>query len=286
VVIANPIDEEYTGDLPVSLSMKLEVGSSTLMTYTFAAQYNTEGVPSKVATNLTIEDFSFSIDLTNNSSEVSGNYKFTHGTTTIMEVGGGINGDFTQANIDANTETFTDTWTWTDYVLNPVTGEYDPIEVTETDEWTEVNAEEIIHRANAKFQVINIALIGTVNIKDMVNETDALYPENHWEDPTFDDQAAAEKEAAIMNKYMAIYAMDVQANKKIAQAEAYVRVDDPDTEYTDYEVDMRLKFGDDSPVDLDAYFESGFEDFIDEINSMISELNGKYEWDIEPIVLE
>jgi hypothetical protein len=283
VVIANPIDEEYTGDLPVSLNMKLEVGSSTLMTYTFAAQYNTEGVPSKVATNLTIEDFAFSIDITNNSSEVSGNYKFTHGTATIMEIGGGINGDFTQENIDANTETHTDTWTWTDWVYNPSTGNYDPVERTETDEWTEVKTQEIIHRANAKFQVINIALIGTVNIKDMVNETDALYPDGYWEDPGFDHQAAAEKEAEIMNKYMAIYAMDVKAKKKIAQAEAYMVADEYYPGEYDYYTDMRLKFGDGSLADMQTYFESGFGDFIAEINSMISELNGKYNWEIEPI---
>jgi hypothetical protein len=283
VVIANPLDEDYSGDLPVSLNMKLEVGSSTLMTYTFAAQYNTEGVPSKVATNLTIEDFAFSIDLTNTSSEVSANYKFTHGSATIMEIGGGVNGDFTQANIDANTETHTDTWTWTDWVYNPSTGNYDPIERTETDEWTEVNAEEIIQKAHAKFQVINIALIGTINIKAMVNETDALYPDGYWNDPTFDDQAAAEKEAAITNKYMDIYAMDVKANKKIAEAEAYMVADEYYPGEFDYYTDMRLKFGDGSLADMQTYFESGFGDFVTEINSMISELNGKYDWAIDPI---
>ncbi|MFN8206939.1 MAG: hypothetical protein U0T82_05950 [Bacteroidales bacterium] len=283
VVIANPIDEDYTGDLPVSLNMKLEVGSSTLMTYTFAAQYNSEGVPSSVATDLTIEDFKFSIDLTNNSTQISGNYKFTHNNATIMEIGGGINGDFTQENIDANTETVTDTWTWWDYQYNPVSGQYEYVEITETEEHTEVNAEEIIQRANAKFQVMNIALVGTVNIKAMVNETDALYPENYWEDPDFDEQATKEKEAAIMNKYLAIYAMDVKAKQKIAQAEAYMVADEYYPGEFDYYVDMRLKFGDGSFADMQTYFESGFGDFIAEINSMISELNGKYDWAIEPI---
>lgn len=283
VFIANPLDEEYTGDLPVSLNMKLEIGSTAVMTYTFAAQYNADGVPSSVASDLTIEDFSFSIDLTNNSTQISGNYKFKNGTQTIMEIGGGINGDFTQENIDANTETITDTWTWTNWVYNPNTGMYEPVEVTETDEYTEVEAEEIIHRANAKFQIINIALIGTVNIKDMVNEVDALYPEGYWEDPNFDEEEATTKEAAIMNKYLAMYAMDVKSKTKIAQAEAYVVLDDYYPEYPDYYVDMRLKFGDGSLTDMETYFEEGFEDFIAEINSMITELNGKYDWALEPV---
>jgi hypothetical protein len=274
VVIANPIDEDYTGDLPVSLNMKLEVGSTTLMTYTFAAQYNTEGVPSKVATDLTIENYSFSIDITNTSQEISASYKFKHNDAIIMEASGGINGDFTQENIDANTETTT----WTDYQYNPQTGYHDiPVEVTEEN----VNMQEVMQRANAKFQVMNIALIGTVNIKAMVNETDALYPEGYWEDPSFDEQEAKEKEAAIANKYVSLYAMDVQAKKKIAQAEAYVR--EPDSENPDYRIEMRLKFGDGSLADLKTYSEEGFEDFIDQINSMISDLNGKYEMDIAPI---
>jgi hypothetical protein len=115
----------------------------------------------------------------------------------------------------------------------------------------------------------------------MVNETDALYPEGYWEDPSFDEQEAKEKEAAIANKYVSLYAMDVQAKKKIAQAEAYVR--EPDSENPDYRIEMRLKFGDGSLADLKTYSEEGFEDFIDQINSMISDLNGKYEMDIAPI---
>ena len=49
------------------------------------------------------------------------------------------------------------------------------------------------------------------------------------------------------------------------------------------DIDFRLVFGDDSRIDLETYFEEGFNDFIDEVNTLIGELNSDYEWDVEPI---
>ena len=46
---------------------------------------------------------------------------------------------------------------------------------------------------------------------------------------------------------------------------------------------MRLVFGDESLVDLETYFETGWDDFIDELNVMISELNAEYDLYLDPI---
>ncbi len=73
------------------------------------------------------------------------------------------------------------------------------------------------------------------------------------------------------------------SNEKIAEAEAYVVQENYGEGYYDYWVDLRLKFGDGSFIDMDTYMEDGFDDFIAEINAMITELNGDYEWDLEPI---
>jgi hypothetical protein len=65
--------------------------------------------------------------------------------------------------------------------------------------------------------------------------------------------------------------------------EAYVVEDNYYGDYYDYWVDFRLKFGDGSYVDMETYFEEGFDDFIAEVNEIIRDLNGEYNWDIEEI---
>ncbi len=283
VMISNPLEEEYDGDLPASLNMDLKVDNNTLVTYVFTAQYSDDGVPTQVASELDIESFKFSIDLTNNDKEVSANYKFTHGGAIVMEIGGSAKGDFSEENIDKNTTTHSDTWTWTDYQWNESTQTWDEVLVTETDTWEEVEMEEIVNSASAKFQVFDIALKGDVNIKALVDEIDALYPEEYWEDPNFDEKGTAEQEATAINKHLNLRAVNVQNNTKIAEVEAYVVMENYGQGYYDYWVDMRLKFGDGSYIDLETYFEDGFEDFIAEINTMIVELNGEYDWDLEEI---
>ncbi len=282
VTISTPIDEEYTGDFPTALNMDLVVGTKSLISYVFSAQYNDEGVPSMVASDLTLESFKFTVDMTNNSTEVSANYKITDDGVTMIEVSGSIKGDFSNENIDANTVTYTDTWTYTDYVWNDITQQYEEVLVTETSEWQEVEAQEIFHSANAKFQVVDIALKGEVNIKDLVNEIDALYPDDYYNNPNFDEKAAAEKEAEAMNNHVNLSAVNETTGEKIAEAEAYMVQENFDG-YLDYWVDIRLKFGDGSLIDLETYFEEGFEDFIDEINAMIAELNGEYDWGLEQL---
>jgi len=281
VVTANPLDEEYDGDIPTSLMADLSVDGTALISYTFAASYNSDGIPTSVASDLSIETFTFSVDITNSDTEVSAMYKMTHGETTVMDIGGTAKGLFTQANIDNNTVTETDTWTWTDYQWNEVTQIYEMVEITETDEWEEVAVEEIINSAEAHFQLFDIALKGDVDVKSLVDEMNLIYLDDESED--FDEQAASTSEAEAINMYLDLRAVNVTSNEKIAEVEAYV-VHDVDEYYDDYYIDFRLVFGDGSPIDLETYFDNGFEDFVAEINTLIRELNSEYEWDLEEIV--
>lgn len=278
VTIATPLEEEYEGDIPTSLNMKLVIGSTEVVAYTFTAQYNSDGVPAMVASDLRIETFTFSVDMTNSDTEISAGYIIRDGDKTLMELSGAVNGDFSKENIEANT--FEDTYTWTDYVYNEETGNYDPVEVTETE--TEYRAENIFRSANAKFQVVNVALKGEVDIQALVQAENEIYPEDYYEDPNFDEKAAAEAEAEAFNKYANLSAIDVVNNEILAKCEAYV-VEEGEEGYMDYWVDVRLIFGDGSLIDLETYFDEGFEDFVDEINGLIADLNTEYGWDLELI---
>ena len=278
VIISNPLDEEYTGDLPASLNMSMEIDGNEVMSYTFAATYNDEGVPSSLATDLSMETFVFSIDLTNKDTEASASYKFMHGNDLVMEMSGGIEGDFTQESIDANTVTITETreeWVW-----NETTYQSELVMVQYT--WEEVEIEDIIQSGNFSFQLYNVAINGTGDFKALGDSLRILESDDYNEDSMFDEKTANELLAALMNNNLHIYAIDTDAKKKIAEVEAYV-VEEINGEWDNYWIDFRLVFGDGSLVDMETYFEEGFENFIKEINAMISDLNTDYDLDINPI---
>ena len=282
VVISTLIDEEYNGDLPVSLNMKLEIDGSVLLTYTFAVKYNDDGIPSSVASDLTMAPYKFTIDITNNDKEISATYQFTNDGDNVLKLHGGVEGDFTEENIEENTYIYTDTWEWTDYRYNPTTEQYEWVTVTETDEWEEVEIGGIIHTGRIKMQLYNISVVGIGNVTAIADSIKAIYPDDYWNDENYDEQAATQREADMMNEHLQIFVIDEDSRKKIADVEAYV-VEDIDDWYTDYYIDFRMVFGDGSMVDLETYFEEGFEDFVAELNGIISDLNNKYDWDIDPI---
>lgn len=134
VFMGNPLDEEYTGDLPTDIALEISINNTVVITYIFGADYNSEGIPSKLATNLSIPPFKWEVDVTNTDTDVAMNYKFTNGNTTIMEAGGGAKGLFTQDNIDDSWITVTETWGYWDYQYNPNTGGIDEVWVEYVDE--------------------------------------------------------------------------------------------------------------------------------------------------------
>jgi len=71
VFMDNPIEEDYTGDLPTNIAFDISVNDVVLITYTFGASYNTEGIPTTLATDLSIPPFKWEIDVTNTDTDVT-----------------------------------------------------------------------------------------------------------------------------------------------------------------------------------------------------------------------
>jgi hypothetical protein len=280
VNMGNPIDEDYTGDLPAAVNADLKVGTKTLVTITYGASYNTDGVPKAVAADVVIENFKFEADITNDTKLVSVSYKFLEGTDVIISLSASGKGLFTDANIEANTITHTDTYTYTDWIWNPVTQQYEPKEVTYTDTWEEVEGEEIINSANAEFRILNIALRGDINIKGLVDEIRII--EDDWDNEVITEETAMKRESAKVNEFVNLRLINVTTNEIIAKAEAYV-VKEVDYYYTDFYIDFRLKFSDGSPIDMETYFTSGFDNFVDALNDLINEINVDYDLNIDPV---
>jgi hypothetical protein len=277
VIISNPLDDEYEGDLPVSLKADLKVGTKTLVTMTFGASYNSEGIPNSVASDLTIEGYKFEIDISNTSKRVSVNYKFSENGKTIIQLGASGDGLFTEKNINDNTNTvqYSDTFGYWDWNYNPATGQYEQQWVEYTYEWEDVQVdfEEILNSASAHFQLYNIALRGDINVKGLVDEIKLI--EKDYDADLINDKTMADKIAVQINKHLNLRLVNVTNNEILAKAEAYV-VKDIGYNWDDYYIKMRLKFGDGSVIDLDTYFEDGFNDFIDELNRFIDDINSEY----------
>jgi hypothetical protein len=280
VNISNPIEEEYSGDLPVSLNADLKVGSETLVSFVFGASYNSDGVPDAIAADLTIEDFKFEVDISNNTNVVSVNYKFLENGNIIMDMGATGKGLFTDANYDDNTVHHTETYSYVcDYVWNSNTQQWDYVYCEWTDEWDETEFEEILHSASAHFQLFNIELRGDIDVKGLMDQIRII--DEAVDNEEIDYEEADNRYASKLNQYLNLRLVNLTTNEIMAKAEAYV-VHETDWEEYTY-IDFRLTFGDGSPIDMETYFDEGFDTFVAQINSLFNDINADYDTDIDPI---
>ncbi|MCF8378909.1 MAG: hypothetical protein K9H49_04980 [Bacteroidales bacterium] len=282
VFMNNPLDDEYSGDLPTDIAFEISVNNTVLVTYTFGVNYNEEGIPSALASDLSIPPFKWEVDMTNNDTDVTLNYKFTHNNEIVLEVGGGAKGLFTQANVDANTVLVTDTYYYYDWVYNPMTGYYEEVLVEGIDEWEEVEFEEIINSSEAHFQMFNILINGEVNIKALVDQI-RIIEDAETEDWTDADYTKETEDIVVeINKNINLRVINADDNSKIAEIEAYV-VTETNSWGEDSWIDFRFVFSDGSTIDAETYFDEGFENFVDEINALIADINAEYDANIDPI---
>lgn len=277
VNIANPVDEDYTGDLPATVNANLKVGSKTLITFVFGAEYNTDGVPNKIAADLDIEGFKFEIDIANTKEVVSVSYKFLEGADIIMKLTASGEGLFTEENYNDNTTTHSETNYYYEYVYNPYTQMWEEVLVPYTDTWEETDFEEILNSANAEFQLFNIAIRGNIDVKNLVDQI-RIIDDNE----NLSDEAAATQSAEKINQYLNLRLVNVSNNEIMAKVEAYV-VHETNYSYEDIYVDLRLTFNDGSPIDVETYFDNGFDSFVNELNGLINDLNSEYELDLDPV---
>ena len=106
------------------------------------------------------------------------------------------------------------------------------------------------------------------------------------ENETISEDTANARGAALINKYLNLRLVNVKTNEIMAKAEAYVVkevVTEWEYEYENNYIDFRLTFGDGSLIDMETYFEQGFEDFMDEVNGLIGDINSDYDLEIEPV---
>jgi hypothetical protein len=278
--IPDPMDfwpsEDVEPELPTSLQVDLKYNGNTVSSFNFSAAYTTSGLPTSINATLSVDEFSFVLTLTHNPyTNASATASFKRNNNVLIELHVEGNGDWSNENIENNTVTHYDTiyiWDW-----DPELGWYETDEIDWIDEWDKVEAEEIIHSANAHLVVMNIKMAGMVNIKQLADIIKELE-----EDEELEDEEAADQLADAINTHAALVVVYKDTNEKIADLEFYKAYWEDEYE-DDYYIDVRFIFADGSKVDAETYFEDGFDDLVDALNDFITELNEDYDAGIDLI---
>jgi len=268
---ASPIKDEmdYIGDLPEGIKFELKSGSDVVMSYSLNIAYDAEGYPYSLESELVIGAFVFSVSILNDE-DIKGtiDYKITHDSDIIIQFKVEAEGDWTVENIENSIVETCDTgYVWEyDFVLD----EWIETDMVEwIDCWDYFEGQEVIQKVEASFTLMSLKIRGTVNIQQFVNEIEELEDTYYNNDET---ENAVLVESINRNINLSLRYAD--NNKIIAIVEAYVAEDE---EYEgEFYVDFRFIFGDESTVDSETYFSNGFENFINEINLFIDELNEEY----------
>jgi len=187
--ITDGVVEDIT-DYPTGLNMVIKVDGTTVMSFTFTASYDSEGIPTQLSSELVLETYSMSFVFSNNRSTVSQTFTIKHNTSILIELGSSANGDFSTENINTN--------------LN---GDV-------------VFPEKVITSAESHLQLMDVNLLANCN-------TSKLFPaiKTIDEDLTLTEDQANAKYVDALNANFNIYLQFVSTNEKIADAEFYMEED-------------------------------------------------------------
>lgn len=235
ITIANPVDDEYAGDLPTNLTIDMTVSGLKVMGYSFAASYNEAGEPKSLTTSLTLTPFTFAVQFDNTTTEAGFAYSLKKDKKVLIALNASVTGDFSAGNMETK------------------------------------DAEDIINQANAGFQLLNIKTVGTLDAKNLVAEMDKITAEgdarvekevellNKYYDLVvfYVDKQEKISETEFYTTMKTDYVYD-----EYGQVTGVEEVPTPG---------IRLVFKDGSKADFETYFGSGFEDFIEELNGFVTE---------------
>lgn len=237
---------------PSKLTFKMTVDAKEVMSASYEGSYYNDGSPKSVKQSVEIEKYSWAAEVTNDQKKATESYEFKNGSNTIIKTTAEINGVLTK---DVITDSFED-------------GE----------------PQDAISDFAAYFQVMDIAVKGgTTDFKGFANGMIALN-ENENENEKFSEKEYLEKEVELINKYMVCTALFVDDNRKFADVEFYVVEDVYEYSYydyflekevteteTDYDIAPRFILSDGSKVDVEEYFQNGFDELIQKLQNMVEE---------------
>lgn len=241
-------------ELPVKLVAELKVDNNELMSFLYQTNIDNQGYVTRIEVTFTVENYSWS-SIATYTPHSKGTFEqsFKKGNEVLIGFYFNAEGNFNGENVEVAID--------------------------------EEVPEDVLDKLNAKFQVMNIAMEGLVNV-------DPLASAMHQYDNEEDDETRMRGMANAMNANTSLFLKYVDLNQVIAYVQFKV-VKETDTwtywEYNYetqewYEVTMteeyygimpQFKFADGSLMDAETFFETGFEDFEDEMEDWL----GEQDWD-------
>ncbi len=262
------LEDEYSGDMPVSITMNFSVSGTTYISYQTNVTYLSVGLPSTVVNTLSIAPFTMECNASYNQETAAMTYSFKDDNTVIISYGVDVSGNISVNQIDT-------------YIDN------DDV------------PDNLLSGAHSYFQIFDIKLDGIVDVNGLVSDIHTI------EDTEYSsDEAENNADVDLINNHLNLQLSIVSTEEVIATFEAYptshqntwynYEWNDQTQEWeeveiteTYYDIALRIVYPDGSSVNADTYFENDFQtdfsDLIDEINSFTTELNNEYDLDIEPI---
>jgi hypothetical protein len=243
------IDGEYV-DLPTNIQATLTIDGTTYFTYSLTASYNSDGTPTSLDITVSFRTFVFAYTLTNNSSTISVNYSFKHGDITIFDLGWGVDGKFSRANLD-----------------------------------TASSVESVIENANAHFQIFNLRTAGVVDIAKITEAQNTIYADEN--STTFDEVKADSLLVIAINEnaYCVAYFTDTKTKVAVVKAYSYTyrSIDwywNSTTQQwelglvTKSAIGTKYEFVDGCSVN--EYFASGFATLKSDIEALLDDITDKF----------
>ncbi len=245
-------DTELEGNMPAKLTAKLDIDNTNYLAFEFNASYDADGLPTSIASNLKVENFNFNVEMSASSSDLSSKFSFTHSGKNIVSMGCAFKGNFAKANLE----------TLEDNVKN--------VE----------DANKVVTSMSGYLQVYNVKLESSANVQAFSDEVKA----KGGSDNINDDKVWLD----LVNKHLihSIYYTD--RNAKIGHGELYMKTyTDTYTEWvngvavkkteTHEDAGVRIVFEDGSKIDLETYFESGFDKIQNEFENFLNSMENNYD---------
>lgn len=235
--------QETSTELPTSLQISVTTtASDQIFGLDMTASYYSDDMPKLMENSMDMVYYSWNttMDMTDRSKEMSMSSSYKKGSEVIAAFNLDIKANFDMDAIQ---------------------------EALDNEDITAI--QDLLNNGNASFQVNNLKLVGFVDVKNMIADMTDL-SENLDESTTEEEYIDAM--VKVYNDNINLYLMYVSENEVIARAEAYAYYD---TEWAEYTFSWRIVFTDGTAFD-DSYFEEGFEDFFDEMDDFILEMEELY----------
>ena len=265
-------NKELEGNIPSKLTAKLDIDNTNYLAFEFNASYDADGLPTSIASNLKVENFNFNVEMSASSSDLSSKFSFTHSGKNIVSMGCAFKGNFAKANLES-LENLVETTDIKDENGN-VIGQSQTTKITEDD------IKKVVTSMSGYLQVYNVKLETSADIEAFVNEIKAK--------GGFDNIKDEKDQLNLINKYLLTSVFYTDRNAKIGHGELYMKTyTDTYTEWvngvavnkteTHEDAGVRIVFEDGSKIDLETYFESGFDKIQNEFENFLNSMENNYD---------